>query len=197
MGWEKMNEHECKCPCGKGRIYTESYSDDWNRYETRGPYIECDECKNRYHIESFHYNHHPGKEYSIHYCVANDYPAYSGTPYHGKFTFSYNVKDVKPVQYFVENYSLDSLHKVLDMFEQYKTYKNIPDTGSGSVAREIVRRYKSWYNTQRIKTISEVVSEAIHEYYSFELQFDTIAKGKAEHETYMQEKKDNSIRLDL
>lgn len=47
MSWE---DHEFRepCPCGKGSIVTRARSDDWGRYESSGPVIECDSCSKDY-----------------------------------------------------------------------------------------------------------------------------------------------------
>ena len=47
MSWEEDGVYEEACPCGKGKIITRYYSDDWNRTESINE-IVCDYCREHY-----------------------------------------------------------------------------------------------------------------------------------------------------
>lgn len=57
------------CLCGKGKLVQETRMDDWNRIEENTPYFECEECRNKYNIESKFFNPKPAHEYTIYYAV--------------------------------------------------------------------------------------------------------------------------------
>lgn len=44
MGFEKMNQYERKCDCGKGTIEIQTEMDDWNRIKHHTT-INCEECR--------------------------------------------------------------------------------------------------------------------------------------------------------
>lgn len=48
LAWEEMSTSQTACPCGKGYITQNHYSDDWNRYEDAPVVIECVDCKKKY-----------------------------------------------------------------------------------------------------------------------------------------------------
>ena len=50
MSWELMRTDKTPCKCGIGFLIEESYSDDWNRSETKYR-LECDECNKKYRLE--------------------------------------------------------------------------------------------------------------------------------------------------
>ena len=50
MSWKLDNTEYKTCPCNKGKIRIDHFSDDWNRYNAEYT-IECELCKNEYHIE--------------------------------------------------------------------------------------------------------------------------------------------------
>lgn len=197
MSWEKMNQSECPCPCGDGRVFYNNYADDWNRFKSDEPTIDCSECIKKYHIETFGHNTYKGECRSTHYCVSNDYPSYTGTEFQGKFTDGYNIEDLDCTQYFVENYSFDTLTDVLSVLSNCGTYSKIEDKGIGIKAREIVRRYKGFYKTQRITLIIESVKQAINDYFKYECRFDTLEKGLFENKKYVEQKMADSILLNL
>ena len=68
MSWDE-SERKIKCLWGNGFITQKIMMDDWNRYEEETPIIKCEECKNKYKIESKYMNPKPHHEYTIYYCV--------------------------------------------------------------------------------------------------------------------------------
>lgn len=197
MSWEKGSQSECSCPCGQGRIYQEHYSDDWNRSKSSSPIIECINCAAQYHIESFNWHTCDGEYRTIYYCVKNGYPKYEGIQQEGKYTKAYSICDVDCLQFLVENYSRQNLMDVLAILNQCGTYKKIEDKGIGSVARKIIRNYKTFYKTQRISTIASAVSLAIDKYFKFDCRHDTLEKAKNEYNAYVEQKKKDSILINL
>lgn len=64
MSWELMSSEESPCKCGKGKLITELYGDDWNRFETRYR-LECPDCSEKYSVievcdggKPYHERHH-------------------------------------------------------------------------------------------------------------------------------------------
>jgi len=204
MSLEKLDENECSCPCGNGRIYRERYPDNQGESKAILPTIECSKCKTKYHIESFSSD---GKTFDIYYCVQNDYPPYEryinpkayfeGRFEPEEFIRTYNIYEMDIEQYFVENYSKNLLIQVMSVLENYSTYNKIPDNGIGSKARELVRRYKGWYNTQRMSTVIQSIKKSIENYSDYEFQFDKRKKIPVGYNSYLDEKKQASLLLNL
>ncbi len=47
VSWELMHTSEKPCKCGKGKLITKAYMDDWNR--TKEEYVlDCEECQKKY-----------------------------------------------------------------------------------------------------------------------------------------------------
>jgi len=184
-----MRTSECPCPCGNGRVYIDSYSDDWNRFEDRGPYIDCAKCSETYQIESFSFMaKSDGTMASTHYCVGKGYPKYAEQPNH-------ELESADPfTRYLISQYSKETLTKVAEILLNSSTYNKIENKGYGASAREIVRKYKSRYNTQRLKIILESINDAISKYDTLSV---IITTRKAEYEAYVANKKNASYRLHL
>lgn len=197
MSWECDSQTECPCPCGKGRIYQNHYSDDWNRFESDTPVIGCDKCENQYHIETFSFRTCDGEYRLTYYCVKNSYPQYTGTNPEGKYTGGFSIYDVDFTQYLVELYSKNTLEGVFEILNSCGTYRNINDSGTGATARKIIRSYKSFFKTQRIAIIRTEVEKAINKYYEYESRFDILEKARSSYEAYINEKKSASILLNL
>ena len=68
MSWDTTKRTK-PCLCGKGKLVQETRMDDWNRIEENTPYFECEECRNKYNIESKFFNPKPAHEYTIYYAV--------------------------------------------------------------------------------------------------------------------------------
>jgi hypothetical protein len=47
MSWEEISRQSYPCPCGESTYEEVSYSDDWNRSETRRSML-CPDCKEHY-----------------------------------------------------------------------------------------------------------------------------------------------------
>lgn len=197
MSWECDSQTECPCPCGEGRIYQNHYSDDWNRFESDTPVIECDKCEGQYRIETFSFYTCDGEYCSTYYCVKNSYPQYTGKIPEGKYTGGFSIYDVDFTQYLVELYSKNTLEGVFEILNSCGTYRNINDSGTGATTRGIIRSYKSFFKTQRIAIIRTEVEKAINKYYEYESRFDVLEKARSEYEAYIREKKSKSILLNL
>ena len=72
MSYEKDIPTKVKCPCGEGFIIAESASNDWGQVKEYPPYIECNNCKNKFTIGNEYYNPKPGHDKTIYYLVNND-----------------------------------------------------------------------------------------------------------------------------
>lgn len=197
MSWEKENQSECSCPCGHGRIFQDHYSDDWNRFRSSSPIIDCAECREKYHVETFSWHTCDGEYCSTHYCVSNDYPQYKGSEYRGKYSGGFSINEVNFTEYLVETYSKKTLEDVLMVLIDGRTYRNIEDKGIGTTTRKIIRSYKSFYKTQRISIIINEVKLAIDKYFKYECRFDTLEKARLQYEVYKNQKKKDSILLNL
>ena len=157
MSWELDNVQYKECPCGKGRIRVESYSDDWNRFDTRYE-IECEYCKDHYHIERS--------------------PSYK--PYRGSSTFlvkngettSFQAQEHSFEEYLVYTYSEDELNAIYAQL--------LIVTSAQKADKQIIQKHRRWYHTVKISTIRQHISDAIEKYHSFEYNKEIISVKKAE-----------------
>lgn len=157
MSWELDKIEYKPCPCKKGRICVEHYSDDWNRYDTRY-IIECESCKDEYHFETqSSYKPHRG---SSTYLVKN-----------GESKI-FNVYPKSFEEYLVHTYSkkeLDELYEELLIISSSK-----------SANRYIVKEHKRWYKTAKMNEIRKHVKSAVDSYDTFEHNKKTIELKRAE-----------------
>jgi hypothetical protein len=75
MSWEVTNKKSIKCLCGKGSIVQETIGDDWNRHKDKEPIIECEECSQKYKIDSEYICPKPYHDYTNYYCVEKENPS--------------------------------------------------------------------------------------------------------------------------
>lgn len=68
MSYELDSSRYTECPCGKGRIVVETYSNDWNQSETKY-YIDCDDCQKIYVLTFEGHRGRKGECYTIPYLV--------------------------------------------------------------------------------------------------------------------------------
>ena len=68
MSYELVFSHRTKCPCGKGDVVEEIYSNDWNQFRTKC-YIDCANCKNVYRLSFDTHRDRKGECYTVPYLV--------------------------------------------------------------------------------------------------------------------------------
>ncbi|MDF2546163.1 MAG: hypothetical protein K0R93_1061 [Anaerosolibacter sp.] len=159
MSYELDYEKKVSCPCEKGQIVETSSSNDWNQVKSN-IYIECMDCKNKYHIE-YQYAIHGDHDVSIPYLVPNGETLIRNN--------SYNINEVPFSKQLCLSYSLDILDMVYQVLCKSTTYSKITD----ETTRSIVRRSKRSVNgTMRINTVRECVSEAIQNYNNLNVNYD-------------------------
>lgn len=157
MAWELDSTQYKPCPCGKGRIRIEEYSDEWNRYDSRYE-IECEYCKAHYHIEySRLYKPHRGE---CAFLVEN-----------GKTT-EFHVFPNSFEEFLVHTYSKDKLRSI------YQSTVSL--TSSKDVNKEIVYQHKKWYKTVKLSIIVQHIWDAIEKYDTFEYNKKIIAAKREE-----------------
>lgn len=157
MSWELDRTEYKECPCGQGKIKVESYSDDWGRYESRYT-IECDLCKENYHIET----------------------ASSYKPYRGDATFLVKNGETALFYAHASSYEEELVH-TFSKEELEELYSELCRVSSAQKAnRFLVKRHKSWYKTVKITEIREHTKEALERYDSYEYNKRKIAEKNAE-----------------
>ena len=70
MSYELDSRYKVKCPCGKGVLVKELYSDDWHNHEEEC-FIDCEECKNKYKITKATVKLKPYHEHDFYYLIGN------------------------------------------------------------------------------------------------------------------------------
>lgn len=163
MSWEEMGTKKISCPCGKGFISQTEYGDDWNRYEYSSVIIECDNCKNKYKVESeYHCCYKPGHgNWTVYYLLPIDYPEYDGIKEHDVYPI-HNLFDVSFHEYLMENYSENSLISAKNEYQLKKSSSKV--TG---FAKNICKDHKRRFNTVKYKLVLEQINKAIVEYSSY------------------------------
>ena len=159
MSWDRIEHKEiAKCACGNGYLHRVAYTeaDDWNRIRS-GCYdetIQCDQCKNKYHIEHL-----------IRHCFQ---PKWVGD---GVIDKTYLVPNGQTLQYkteveklflefdesLVASYSKEELLIALEemMSVKYSTHlKN-------RISIDIVNRYYKKYKKKSLRQISDLVSQCL------------------------------------
>lgn len=144
MSWELDNTEYKTCPCNKGKIRIDHFSDDWNRYNTEYT-IECELCKNEYHIE-FQSSYKPFRGTSA-FLVKN-----------GETT-QFNVQANSFEESMVQNFTKEEL---MVLYEKMTAI-----TSSTSVNRNIVKEHKRWYKTVKMNMIRVHIRDAINRYDAF------------------------------
>lgn len=157
MSWELDSTDYKKCPCGQGKIKVESYSDDWGRYESRYT-IECDFCKENYHIET----------------------SSSYKPYRGDATFLVKNGETTAFHVYARSYEEELVH-TFSKEELKELYVELCDISSAKKANVfLVKRHKSWYKTVKMTEIRKHTREAVEQYDSYEYNKEIIAEKNAE-----------------
>lgn len=149
MSYELDYEKSYICPCGKGVIVEKSFSNEWNRIKEEINLI-CADCKIKYHLEyirSIHGDH----EDSIPVLVPNGESVYQNTRYE---SFQEEL---------CCSYPLKTLEYVSEILIDSTSCSKIKDY----ITREVIKKYKRYYNTMRIKAIRENVFDAIELYNKF------------------------------
>lgn len=157
MSWEPDSTEYKKCPCGQGKIKVESYSDDWGRYESRYT-IECDFCKENYHIET----------------------SSSYKPYRGDATFLVKNGETTSFHAYARSYEEELVH-IFSKEELEELYAELCGISSAQkVNGFLVKRHKSWYKTVKMTEIRKHTREAMEQYDSYEYNKEKIAEKNAE-----------------
>ncbi len=192
MSWEKSSEKTVSCPCGKGTITQEIYSDDWNRFSDKTPKIQCVECSEKYTINSEYHCPKPYHNYTVHYCIPKSYPSYCGAEYSAKANgakqFSY---------YLAEQFTLAELESSLNLLNSYSSYSKFPPSEIGNTAKSLVLSAKSKIKTQKLTIIKPYLEEAIENYNSYPTNNKTLEQGKNEYDNYKKDYYAVAIRLNL
>lgn len=157
MSWELDKTEYKECPCKKGRIRVDHYSDDWNRYDSRYT-IECESCKNEYHLETQSSDKPHGGTYI--FLVKN-----------GETT-SFYVRETSFEEYMVHTYTKEAL---LVLYEDL-----LKITSSANVNRNIAKEHKRWYKTAKMSEIRTHVKAAIDHYDDCEYNKKTIELKQVE-----------------
>lgn len=147
MSWEIDSIDEMKCPCGHGKIIRENKSDDWNRYD-ENVYMQCEICKEKYHIETKHFGH--GIESSVAYYLVKNGETIQD-PYPNINTFENRV--------LVEFYLEDLQVALLEMKnKKYSTEIN------NIIARQIINLHKKYCKSVKLSPIIQKVNNIISIY---------------------------------
>lgn len=157
MGWELYRTEYKECPCKKGKIRIEHFSDDWNGYDTQYT-IECESCKNMYHVETQSCN--KPQRGTVSFLVKN-----------GETT-NFNP----PVGSFEE--SMVHIYTKEELEHLYEKLLSIPS--AKNVNRNVVKEHKRWYKTEKMKEIRIHIREAIDRYDTFMYNKETIELKQAE-----------------
>ena len=162
MSYEHEYSLYAKCPCGKGEVREDLFTNDWSqhRYEHS---ILCPICAQKYHIESLS-SYHKTECIERLYLVPNGqsitfhkYPSNFNEELIYRFTKSELeaiLQDIKP---------LSSSKKI-------SIYKNI----------DIVKIHKRYYSTVKISEIQQHIAESIQSYDSLEWNYNKISAKQAE-----------------
>ena len=70
MSYELDMRYKVKCPCGKGLLVMELYSNDWHNYEEKY-FVDCEECKSKYEIKKETVKPKPYHEHDFYYLIGN------------------------------------------------------------------------------------------------------------------------------
>lgn len=199
MSWEEIGTTCIPCPCGKGVISQSHYGDDWNRFENGPVLIECEECKNKYVVESEHYcSYHPGRgDSTVFYLTPVEYPPYTGVCEKAIFgPLHNNIYQISFADYLIENYSLQDL---IAAKEEYCAKHS--SVKVGGIAKQICKEHKRFYNSVNSSSIITHLEKAVCNYVSYHGSYDqriiVRQEERAEREKYNSEKRNHQIKLEL
>ena len=179
MSWERMFERKERavCVCGKGYVIHTTYTegDDWNRYRegTYGARIECDECAQKYHIESITKSYLTSEGYET---VTTDYLVPNGMtleikieptrlPYERFLNFSENA---------VALFSKGELQEAIENMRKSK-YSTRVSLGS---SRTLVELHLKCKRSKSLPKIISALESCIVDYDSYEWTHDKVVEYK-------------------
>lgn len=164
MSYELIYTKEVPCPCGRGKIIQETYSNDWNTYRDDIE-INCAECKSRYHKEYEHVVRSGEVELTL-ILVPLGETIYRITPKQSD-DFPTKLCICHPLE------SLKSAYRILCDNTASSKIKDGP-------TKTIIKECKDAHNTMRITTVRGFVLDAISVYDSLDVNFDKDTKRIAD-----------------
>ena len=162
MGYEYDYSLYAKCPCGKGEIREDVYSNDWSQYQHNRT-ILCPICAQKYHFEST-YQYHKTESIEHVYLVPN-----------GK-SIHFFVLPSNFYEYIIYHFTKEELITILREIEKVSSSSKINIYKNINIAKE----HKRYYNTVKVCTIRLHIAEAIQSYDILEWNYNKICAKEAE-----------------
>lgn len=158
VSYEPVSKKVIDCPCGKGYIIDEYYSNDWNQSKNKIN-IGCQFCKKDFHIESLHVLHGD-------HVVENYYLVPNGETIIRNF-------GKNNILYFPDQLCLNyPLKDLIKSFNEVCSHTNISKLHESN-AKSIAKMCKNALGTAKIQIVRENLHKAIQMYNSLSVNFDS------------------------
>ena len=173
-----------KCPCGKGLIVEENYSNDW--FQSYDKYsISCDECKEKYHVEEVGYTKSDGEYRSTAYLVP------IGETLNYNSGSSYNIYDTPFYIQLCMDKMKNELVQAYEVLKESKYFSRLEDREAISICNLSKRSLGS----VKVKVVLPHLIEAIENYDSIDNNYERKKLRLAQEKLRVAKTKEKSICL--